>query len=189
MTLIFYIFIAIITFFAFLHAWAKKEFDISRTVVINRPKEEVFNFVRQLKKEKLWMPWFEKDFKGVLKYKGEDGKADAMLYWKGHKHFYEGTQKIVKINQGKIIETRFLLVKPLRFVLLEYKGLKEIDENKTKMVWGIRGGLVFPFSVMALLHPVDKAYGPDLEAGLKKIKTILETKNERVQIPESKEIL
>ena len=72
MTLIFYIFIAIITFFAFLHAWAKKEFDISRTVVINRPKEEVFNFVRQLKKEKLWMPWFEKDFNGILKYKGED---------------------------------------------------------------------------------------------------------------------
>lgn len=180
MTLIFYIFIAIITFFAFLHAWARKEFDISRTVVINRPKEEVFNFVRQLKKESLWMPWFNKDFNGVLKYDGEDGKMDALLYWKGHKHFFEGTQKIVKINLGKIIETRILIVKPLRLVLLEYKGLKEIDENKTKMVWGIRGGLSFPLSVMALIHPVDKAYGNDLEEGLKKIKSILEAKNEKI---------
>jgi hypothetical protein len=65
-------------------------------VVINRPKEEVFNFVRQLKKEPQWMPWFEKDFKGILKFKGDDGKPEALLYWKGHKYFYEGTQKIIK---------------------------------------------------------------------------------------------
>jgi len=50
MTLFFYILIAIITFIAFLHAWAKKEFDISRTVVINTPKEDVYNLIRQLKK-------------------------------------------------------------------------------------------------------------------------------------------
>ncbi len=179
MTLIFYIFIAIITFFAFLHAWARKEFDISRTVVIQRPREEVYNFVRQLKKEPLWMPWFNKEYKGILKYDGDDGKMDAMLYWKGHKYFYEGTQKIVKLNQGKIMETRLLIVKPFRLVLLEYKGLKEIDENRTKMVWGIRGGLAFPLSVISLLHPVDKAYGDLLEEGLKNIKNILEAKNER----------
>jgi len=179
MTLIFYIFIAIITFFAFLHAWAKKEFDISRTVIINRPKEEVFNFVRQLKKEPQWMPWFEKDFKGILKFKGDDGKPEALLYWKGHKYFYEGTQKIIKLNQGKIMETRFLIVKPFTLALLEYKGLKDIDESKTKMVWGVRGNLAFPLSVISLIHPVDKAYGKDLEAGLKKMKSILEIKNER----------
>lgn len=177
MTLFFYILIAIITFFAFLHAWAKKEFDISRTVVINRPKDEVYNFVRQLKKEHLWMTWFKNNFEGILKYKGDDGKMEALLYWRGHRRFHEGTQKIVKLNQGKIIETRFLLVKPFRMVLLEYKGLKEIDENKTKMVWGVRGGLKFPFSVMALLHPVDKAYGADLEDGLKNLKALLEAKN------------
>lgn len=177
MTLIFYIFIAIITFFAFLHAWAKKEFDISRTTVINRPKEEVYNLVRQLKKEKHWMPWFLNGYSGILKYKGDDGKLDALLYWKGHKTFYEGTQKIVKLNQGKIIETRFLIVKPFRLVLLEYKGLKEMDENKTKIVWGVRGGLAFPLSVISLVHPVDKAYGEKLEEGLKNLKSILEAKN------------
>lgn len=185
MTLFFYIFIAIITFFAFLHAWAKKEFDISRTMVINRPKEEVFNFVRQLKKEKQWMPWFANDFNGILKYKGDDGKPEALLYWKGHRRFYEGTQKIVKINQGKIIETRFLIVKPVRIILLEYKGLKEIDENKSKIVWGVRGGLPFPLSIIALVHPVDKAYGNQLEAGLKNLKTILEVKNEKASVKEA----
>jgi hypothetical protein len=177
MTLFFYIIIGIITFIAFLQAAAKKEFDISRTVVINCPKEEVFNIVRQLKKEQLWMPWFADNYDGVLKYRGEDGKLDAFLYWKGHKKFYEGTQNITKIQQGKIIETKFSIVKPFKMILLEYKGLKEIDDNKTKMVWGIKGYLAFPFSVLALIHPVDKAYGKDLELGLKNLKTILEDKN------------
>ncbi|MCJ7757198.1 MAG: SRPBCC family protein [Gillisia sp.] len=176
MTLIFYIIIGIITFIAFLQAAAKKEFEISRTVVINCPKEEVFNLVRQLKKEHLWMPWFADNYDGILKYKGEDGKLDALLYWKGHKRFYEGTQNITKIQQGKIIETKFSIVKPFRMILLEYKGLKEIDDNKTKMVWGIKGYLAFPFSVLALIQPVDNAYGKDLELGLKNLKTILETK-------------
>ncbi len=179
MTLFFYTLIAIITFIAFLHAWANKEFNISRTVVINRPKDEVYNFVRQLKKEQLWMPWFAVDFNGVLKYKGDDGKVDATLYWKGHKRFKEGTQKIVKLNQGKIIETRFLVVKPFRMILLEYKGMKELDENKTKMVWGVRGSLAFPLSIMSLMQSVDKVYGPDLDSGLRALKDHLEAKNIR----------
>src|SRR5690606_32258657 len=116
------------------------------------------------------------------KYKGEDGKLGSLLYWKGHRKFYEGTQKIVKLNQGKIIETRILIVRPFRIVLLEYKGLKELDENKTKMVCGIRGNLAFPLSVIALMHPVDKAYGKQLEEGLKNLKTVLETKNEKAPV-------
>lgn len=182
MTLIFYIIIGIITFIAFLQAAAKKEFDISRTVVINCPKEEVFNIVRQLKKEHLWMPWFADNYDGILKYKGEDGKIDALLYWKGHKRFYEGTQSITKIQQGKIIETKFSIVKPFKMILLEYKGLKEIDDTKTKMVWGVKGYLEFPFSVLALIHPVDKAFGNQLELGLKKLKISLEARNKSKEI-------
>jgi hypothetical protein len=177
MTLIFYIIIGIITFIAFLHAAAKKEFDISRTVVINCPKEEIFNIARQLKKERLWMPWFADNYNGILKYKGEDGKIDAFLYWKGHNRFYEGIQSITKIHHGKIIETKFSVVKPFKLILLDYKGLKAIDDNKTKMVWGVKGYLAFPLSVLALIQPVDKAYGKELELGLKKLKTMLEAKN------------
>ena len=182
MTLFFYILIAIITFIAFLHAWAKKEFDISRTVVINTPKEDVYNLIRQLKKQPSWMPWMEEDYKGTLKFNGEDGKQDAILYWKSKNRFYEGTQKIVKLNQGRIMETRVLVLKPAKMIFLEYKGLKGLDENKTKMVWGVRGGLNFPFSVIALIQPVDKMYGADLEKGLKNLKNILEHRAKKSEL-------
>ncbi len=128
------------------------------------------------------MPWFADNYKGILKYKGEDGKINALLYWKGHKRFYEGTQSITKIQQGKIIETKFSIVKPFRMILLEYKGLKEIDEHKTKMVWGVKGYLAFPLSVLALIQPVDRAYGKDLELGLEKLKTTLEARYKSKEI-------
>jgi hypothetical protein len=182
MTLFFYILIAIITFIAFLHAWAKKEFDISRTVVINKSKEDVYNLVRQLKKQPHWMPWFKKDYKGVLKFNGEDGKQDAILYWRNYNRLFEGTQKTVKLNQGRIMETRVLILKPAKMIFLEYKGLKELDENKTKMVWGVRGGLNFPFTIIALMQPVDKMYGDDLERGLKNLKHMLEYKHEKTEV-------
>jgi hypothetical protein len=182
MTLFFYILIAIITFVAFLHTWARKEFDISRTVVINRSKDDVYNLVRQLKKQPHWVPWFKKDYKGVLKFNGEDGKQGALLYWRNNNRLFEGTQKTVKLNQGRIMETRVLILRPAKMIFLEYKGLKELDENKTKMVWGIRGGLNFPFSVIALMQPVDKMYGEDLERGLKNLKQILEYKHEKTEV-------
>lgn len=180
MTLFFYILIAFITFIAFLHALAKKEYDISRTLVINRSKEDVYNLVRQLKKQTHWMPWLKNDFKGILKFNGDDGKQNALLYWRKNNRLFEGTQKIVKLNPGKIMETRVLIIRPANLICLEYKGFKELDENKTKMVWGIRGGLNFPFSVIALFHPVDKMYGENLELGLKNLKMMLEYKDEKI---------
>ncbi len=181
MTLFFYILIAIITFIAFLHAWAKKEFDISRTVVINSSKEDVYNLIRQLKKQPHWMPWFKDGSKATLKFNGEDGKLDALLYWKCKKLLYEGTQKIVKLNQGKLMETRVLILRPVKMVLLEYKAIKELDEKKVKMVWGVRGSLPFPLSVIALIQPADKMYGLDLEIGLKNLKNMAEYKQQKTE--------
>lgn len=174
MTLFFYLIIALITFFAFLHAWAKKDYDVSRTVVINRSREEVFSFVRQLKKQPLWNPWFKRDQDALLKYKGEDGKVGASFYWKGNNRVGEGIQRIVKTKQGKVFETKLLFVKPVKVNALTYIGVKEIDSEKTKMVWGTRGNLAFPLTIISIFYSPEKALGDKLDEGLKELKRILE---------------
>lgn len=175
MTLFFYLIIAFITFFAFLHAWAKKEYDVSRTVVINKPREEVFNFVRQLKKQPLWNPWFKRDTEATLKYKGEDGKVGSSFYWKGNSRVGEGIQRIVKTKQGRVLETKILFVKPVKVNALTYVGVKEIEAEKTKMVWGTRGHLAFPLTIISIFYPPEKALGDKFQDGLKELKDILET--------------
>ena len=174
MTLFFYLIIALITFFAFLHAWAKKDYDVSRTVVINKPREEVFNFVRQLKKQPLWNPLFKRDENAVLKYKGEDGKIGASFYWKGNAKVGEGIQRIVKTKQGRVFETKILFVKPVKVNALTYVGVKELEAEKTKMVWGTRGHLAFPLTIISIFYSPEKALGEKFDEGLKELKQILE---------------
>lgn len=174
MTLFFYLIIAIITFFAFLHAWARKDYDVNRTVVINRPREEVFNYVRQLKKQPLWNPWFQRDTSASMKYKGEDGKPGASFYWNGNSKVGEGIQRIVKAKQGRVLETKILFIKPVKVNALTYFGVKEIEEEKSKMVWGVRGHLAFPLTIISLVYSPEKALGENFEKGLRELKQLLE---------------
>ncbi len=176
MTLFFYVIIGIITFVAFLHAWAKKEYNLSRTVVINRPKAEVYAFIRQLKKQPLWLPWYLNDPKVVIKYKGEDGKEGASSYWKGSNNI-EGIQKIVKVKEGKVFETQLLFIKPYKSLSLNYIAVKEVEADRTKMVWGVKGVHKFPASVLMLFYGMDRALGKDFETGLYNLKTYLERKH------------
>ena len=173
MTLFFYIIIGLITFVAFLHAWSKKEYDLSRTVVINRPKAEVYAYMRQLKKQPNWMPWFLNDPQISIKYKGEDGKVGAASYWKGQNRV-EGIQKITKVKEGKLLETQLLFLRPYKTLSLNYMAVKEVEPERTKMVWGVKGTHKFPASVMLLFYGMDRAVGKDFETGLQNLKTILE---------------
>ena len=174
MTLFFYLIIGLITFFAFLHAWVKKDYDISRTVVINKPREEVFTFVRQLKNQPLWNPWFQRDPEAIMKYKGNDGKVGASFYWKGNAKVGEGIKRITKAKQGRVYETSILFVKPVKVHTLTYIGVKELDDEKTKMVWGTKGHLAFPLTIISIFYSPEKALGENFDKGLKELKQIME---------------
>ncbi|MEG9328766.1 SRPBCC family protein [Salinimicrobium catena] len=175
MTLFFYILIGIITFIAFLHAWSRKDYELSRTVVINRPKAEVYAYIRQLKKQSSWMPWFLNDPQFVIKYKGKDGKLGAASYWKGNNRV-EGIQKITKLHEGKLLETELLFLRPYKSLTLNYMAVKELEPDRTKMVWGVKGVHRFPASVFMWLYGMERAIGKDFETGLQNLKQILEKK-------------
>ena len=175
MTLFFYIVIGIITFVAFLHAWSKKDYDVSRTIMINRPKAEVYGYIRQLQKQTLWMPWFLNDPNTVVKFKGEDGKEGAAAYWKGSNRV-EAIQKLTKVKDGKVLESQLLFLRPYKSMSLNYMAVKEVEADRTKMVWGLKGIHRFPASVLMLFYGMDRALGKDFETGLYNLKTILERK-------------
>lgn len=176
MTLFFYILIGIITFIAFLHAYTKKEYDVSRTIVINKSKSEVFAFVRQLKNQKLWMHSFQNQKNIVFKYKGEDGYEGASFYWNGKADIGEGIQKIIKIKEGKVMESRLFFVRPFKITAISYIAVKEIEGEKTKLVWGIKGRHKFPASVCTLFYSTDRMFGNEIVKSLDKLKEVVESR-------------
>ncbi|MDN3593920.1 SRPBCC family protein [Zunongwangia endophytica] len=174
MTLFFYVAIALITFVAFLHAWSKKDYDVSRTIVINRPKSDVYAFTRRLKNQTLWNSWYLKANSPQIKFKEADGKLGAISYWKGNDRIGEGTQKITKIKPGKVLETKILLVKPTNAIALAYFATKEIQPERTKMVFGVRGYLSFPFTVISIFYSMENRLGKEFEESLQNLKRELE---------------
>lgn len=178
MTLFFYILIGCITFVAFLHTWVKKEFDRSRTVLINKPKAEVYGYIRQLQLQPNWLPWFESRTGVILKFKGEEGKEGATLYWRmQHKYFEEeGIERITKIKPGMVLETQFFFLKPHKTYFESYMAVKELDDERTKLLWGIRGTHRFPASVLSMFFDFNGRLEQHIEEGLENIKFNLENR-------------
>ena len=55
-------------------------------------------------------------------------------------------------------------------------AVKELEPDRTKMVWGVKGVHKFPASVFMLFYGMDRAIGKDFEAGLQNLKKVLEKK-------------
>ncbi len=61
--------------------FTKKEIAAVRDVVINRPKSEVFEYVRLLKNQDYFSVWAGKDPDMKKDYRGEDGKIGFVSAW------------------------------------------------------------------------------------------------------------
>jgi len=64
---------------------APKEYEINRSISINKPLEEVFTYLKSLKEQDDWSPWAEKDPNREKSFTGIDGEVGCISAWKGNK--------------------------------------------------------------------------------------------------------
>ncbi|MBW8199316.1 SRPBCC family protein [Flagellimonas abyssi] len=172
--LILYIVLAIAALLLLLAAIAPKNYNVSRSIEIKRPKNEVFNYLKSLKNQDEWSPWAKRDPNMHQEFTGTDGQVGALSYWKGNKQVGEGEQEITKIVEGKRIESELRFLKPFKSTSDAYIETVEVGSDRTKVIWGFSGKNVFPMSIMMLFMSMDKAVGKDFEEGLASLKEILE---------------
>ena len=78
--------------------------------------------------------------------------------------------------EGDSIESQLRFLKPFKSTSDAYIITKEIEQDRTKVIWGFSGKNKFPMSIMMLFMSMDKAVGKDFEEGLASLKEILENK-------------
>ena len=172
--LVLYIVLGIVLLILILAAIAPKTYNVSRTIEINRPKDEVFNYLKYLKKQDEWSPWAKRDPNMEQKFTGTDGQVGAISYWNGNKDVGEGEQELTNIVDGERIDSELRFLKPWKSTSDAYLIAEAMDAQKTKVVWGFSGKNKFPFSIMMLFMNMDKTVGKDFEEGLASLKEILE---------------
>lgn len=173
MTILLYIIVGIVLLIIVLALIAPKTYHVSRHVEISKPKNEVFEYLKSLKKMDDWSPWATRDPNMEKKFTGVDGEVGAVSYWNGNKDVGEGEQEITKIVEGERIESELRFLKPWKSTSDCY--IQVGDQNgQTKVTWGFTGKNKFPMSIMMLFMNMDKMVGKDFEEGLKNLKAVFE---------------
>lgn len=156
-------------------AFAPTSYDVSREITIERPRSEVFDYVKLTRNQKEWGPWMKMDPNTKLSYEGTDGTVGFVSKWDSeHPEVGAGEQKIVKIVDGERIDVELKFLKPFETTSLGYTVLESEGDNKTKVRWGFEGDMPRPMNVFLLFMDFDKEAGGEFEKGLASLKEILE---------------
>ncbi len=174
MGILVYVLLSIVGIIAILAIIAPKSYDVFRAVEVDKPKAEIFEYLRLLKNQDNWSPWAEKDPSMKKEFVGTDGESGFISKWTGNKEVGEGEQELKKIVTNERIESELRFFKPFKSQSDAYLQLEAVSEDKTKVIWGFSGNNKFPISIMMLFMNMDKNVGKDFESGLSKLKGILE---------------
>ena len=151
-------------------------YKVEREISINKPKSEVFSYIKMLKNQNDWGPWARKDPNMKVEYRGTDGAPGFVSAWKSdNDQLGEGEQEIKKIVEGERIDTELRFKQPFAATNDSYMLTEATGENQTKVRWGFAGSVPRPFNVMCLFMDMDKMVGDEFQEGLNTLKTKLES--------------
>lgn len=152
-----------------------KSYHVEREVVIDKPKDEIFNYVKYLKNQNKFSKWANIDPKMNSSFSGVDGEVGFVSAWQSeHEQVGHGEQEIIAIDEGKRIDFELRFLKPFEATEPAYMITEEVSATQTKVKWGFSGHMDYPMNLMFLFVDFEKTIGDDLQMGLDNLKKIQE---------------
>lgn len=156
-------------------AFTKKEYAVERSIAINKPVSEVFDYVKYLKNQEHYSTWSLKDPNSKKTYQGTDGTVGFIAGWDSeNKEVGSGEQEIKNIINDERIDFELRFFSPFEAIEPAYMITESTDNNQTLIKWGFQGKFKYPMNIMLLMMDFEKMIGDDLDQGLNNLKNILE---------------
>ncbi len=161
------IILAIIAIGLIVAAFLPKGFTYERSIVINKPRAVVFDYIKYIKNQDNYGKWQLMDPGMKKSYEGTDGNVGFRYSWDS-KELGKGSQLITKIVEGERLEASldFGFGDPAD----SYMTTTEAPGGQTRVTWGIVGKSPYPFNLMSLFYDM----GKDFDTGLNNLKKVLE---------------
>src|SRR5262245_55746209 len=97
--------VAIIALALIAALFMKKDYNNEREITINKPKEQVFNYIKYLKNQDNFSKWASMDPDMKKDYRGTDGSVGFVSTWDSDKKDVgKGEQEIKKMTEGERID-------------------------------------------------------------------------------------
>ena len=156
--------------------FVKKDYAVEREIVINKPVQEVFGYIKYLKNQDNYSRWNTMDPDMKKSFKGVDGQVGFVAAWEStDKNVGKGEQEIVAITDNQRIETILRFMEPFESEDHAYMTTTAIDSVTTHVTWGFSGKFPYPMNLMQLMMDMDEAVGSDLGVGLENLKRLMES--------------
>ena len=152
-----------------------KDYSVEREIIINKPKQEVFEYVKYLKNQDNYSKWATMDPNMKKTYNGTDGTVGFVSAWESENDDVgSGEQEIIKIEEGERIDFELRFKEPFESTSPAFMTTESVAENQTKVTWGFSGHMDYPMNIMMLFMDFEKMIGDDLESGLSNLKSEME---------------
>ena len=171
------IIVGIIVLLLFLGLFLKKDFFIERHMVIQKNKQDVFNYVKFLKNAEHYNKWTMADpsMKKILS--GMDGKKGFIYSWDStDKNVGAGAQEIIEIQEGERVDYELRFERPFKGTSYSSLIMQAVSPDQTKVSWTFHGTMNYPMNIFHALLNLSKVLGKDLDRSLDNLKTIMENK-------------
>ena len=155
--------------------FTKNEYTIEREIAINKPKQEVFNYIKYLKNQENYNKWVMLDPSMNKDYRGTDGTVGFVYSWESNnKQVGKGEQELIKITEVERIDHELRFIKPFEGKANAHLTTVSISGDQTRAKWVFSGMRNYPMKIMHLLLNLKKILGKDLETSLANLKAVLE---------------
>ena len=147
---------------------------IERSVIINKPLQQVFNYLKLMKNQDNFSVWNMADPNMKKTFMGTDGTVGCTYAWDSstNKNVGAGEQEILKIEEWKTIEYEIRFKRPMQNVAKAKFAVTAVSADQTTVLWGFYSKSKFPVSIMKTVF--QKMLGKDLQKSLGNLKTLLE---------------
>ncbi|MEE4312709.1 MAG: SRPBCC family protein [candidate division KSB1 bacterium] len=164
--------VILIALFLLVALFLPNAYTVDRSIVINKPVDEVYSYIADMNNRAEWDPWIEREPDAMNTFTvGDSTGVGSVWEWEG-KELGKGSLKMIAAEWNKSIESELQFTEPQVMKSKIYWTFEPVQDG-TNVTWSFAGDLSYPveryFGLM-----MDKMMGPDFEKGLKNIKAALE---------------
>jgi uncharacterized protein YndB with AHSA1/START domain len=151
------------------------DYTIETNIIINKPKQEVFDYIKLLKNQDHYSKWVMTDPGMDKQFTGTDGTPGFIYAWESqNKQVGQGAQEIKAIADGESIDCEVRFIKPFQGVSHISFITKAIAPGQTNVTWLFSGTKNYMMKVIHILFNLQKVLKKDMETSLENLKDILE---------------
>ncbi|WP_345992234.1 SRPBCC family protein [Chryseobacterium sp. Chry.R1] len=147
------------------------KYHFERSVVINAPKEKVWEHVGSTKAFNIWNPFIKPDKNIAISYSGTSGEVGDSYKWKGNNDVGEGVQTVTAVTPNEKITSKLHFIRPFEGEAVANFILTP-EGNGTKVTWTMDDELS---TMMKPMKPMmDSQMGKTFDQGLGELKKLTE---------------